>query len=62
MTSSSNNPSFSTHHAPWVIVEANDKLYARVKVLRTVEQALREGLGRGGDGRGDGARRRATCR
>ena len=27
----------STHHAPWVIVEANDKLYARVKVLRTVD-------------------------
>ena len=38
----------STHHAPWVIVEANDKLHARVKVLRTVERALREGLARGG--------------
>ena len=25
----------STHHAPWIIVEANDKLHARVKVLRT---------------------------
>jgi len=37
----------STHRAPWVIVEANDKLYARVKVLRTVEQALREGLANG---------------
>ena len=38
----------STHHAPWVIVEANDKLHARVKVLRTVERALQEGLARGG--------------
>jgi len=38
----------STHHAPWVIVEADDKLHARVKVLRTVESALREGLARAG--------------
>ena len=37
----------STHRAPWVIVEANDKLYARVKVLRSVERALREGLASG---------------
>ena len=36
----------STHRAPWVIVEANDKLYARVKVLRTVERALRDDLAR----------------
>lgn len=26
----------STHHAPWTIVEANDKKYARLKVLQTV--------------------------
>ncbi|HOU31999.1 MAG TPA: polyphosphate:AMP phosphotransferase [Synergistaceae bacterium] len=26
----------STIHAPWTIVEANDKLFARIKVLRTV--------------------------
>jgi polyphosphate kinase 2 (PPK2 family) len=43
----------STHHAPWVIVEANDKLHARVKVLRTVERALREGLARAGAPAGD---------
>jgi polyphosphate kinase 2 (PPK2 family) len=36
----------STHRAPWVIVEADDKLYARVKVLRTVEAVLRESLAR----------------
>ena len=38
----------STHHAPWTIVEANDKLHARVKVLRTVERALLDGLARVG--------------
>ncbi len=34
----------STRHAPWTLVEANDKMYARIKVLRTlcerIEQAL----------------------
>ncbi len=30
----------STTYAPWVVVEGNDKLYARVKVLRTVVDAL----------------------
>lgn len=30
----------STNHAPWVIVEANDKYYARIKVLETVVTAL----------------------
>jgi polyphosphate kinase 2 (PPK2 family) len=34
----------STAEAPWTIVEANDKHFARIKVLRrlveTVEQAL----------------------
>ncbi len=30
----------STTHAPWVIVEGNDKLYGRVKVLETVAQRL----------------------
>ncbi len=34
----------STHRAPWTIVEANDKLFARVKVLRAVEQAVRSSL------------------
>ena len=32
----------STNHAPWVIVEANDKYYARIKVLETVVTALEE--------------------
>jgi polyphosphate kinase 2 (PPK2 family) len=35
----------STHGAPWTIVEANDKLHARIKVLRTVEERLRTDLG-----------------
>lgn len=30
----------STEYAPWVIVEGNDKKYARLKVLRTVRRAL----------------------
>ncbi len=38
----------STGKAPWTLVEANDKNYARVKVLRTIceriEAALNEGL------------------
>ena len=34
----------STPHAPWVIVEGNDKRYARLKVLRTVRHALEQRL------------------
>jgi polyphosphate:AMP phosphotransferase len=30
----------STPHAPWIIVEGNDKRYARIKVLRTVIDRL----------------------
>ena len=30
----------STEYAPWVVVEGNDKKYARLKVLRTVRKAL----------------------
>ena len=30
----------STTYAPWIIVEGNDKRYARVKVLKTVVNAL----------------------
>ncbi|MGH8498161.1 MAG: polyphosphate:AMP phosphotransferase, partial [Methylococcales bacterium] len=26
----------STEHAPWTLVEANDKYYARIKVLKTL--------------------------
>ncbi len=34
----------STRTAQWTIVEANDKLYARIKVLRTVADRLRREL------------------
>ena len=30
----------STEFAPWIILESNDKLYARVKALRIINQAL----------------------
>ena len=32
----------STTYAPWIVVEGNDKYYARVKVLRTVVEALED--------------------
>lgn len=35
----------STHFAPWTLVEANDKLYARIKVLRTAVDTLARELG-----------------
>ena len=34
----------STPRAPWTIVEANDKYYARIKILRTVVQKLAKEL------------------
>lgn len=34
----------STSMAPWIIVEGNDKYYARVKVLETVVRTLEERL------------------
>jgi polyphosphate kinase 2 (PPK2 family) len=34
----------STHTSPWTIVEANDKLYARIKILRTVVDKLEREL------------------
>lgn len=34
-----------TDHAPWTVVEADDKKYARLKVLRTVCDAMDEALG-----------------
>jgi polyphosphate kinase 2 (PPK2 family) len=34
----------STPYAPWTVVEANDKLYARVKVLKTLADAIQTGL------------------
>lgn len=35
----------STEIAPWTLVEANDKRFARVKVLRTLNDALEKALG-----------------
>jgi AMP-polyphosphate phosphotransferase len=37
----------STASAPWVLVEGNDKQYARVKVLRTMCKRLEERFGKG---------------
>jgi polyphosphate:AMP phosphotransferase len=34
----------STEEAPWILVEANNKKYARIKVLRTVVERLGAGL------------------
>jgi polyphosphate kinase 2 (PPK2 family) len=35
----------STTYAPWTIVEANDKSWARVRCLRTLVEAIEKGLG-----------------
>ena len=35
----------STPHAPWVLVEANDKNHARIKVLKNVVDLLEEAVG-----------------
>lgn len=35
----------STEDAPWIVVEANSKYYARIKVLETVVEALEKRLG-----------------
>ncbi len=35
----------STTYAPWTIVEANSKQYARIKVLKTVCEAVKKALG-----------------
>jgi polyphosphate:AMP phosphotransferase len=34
----------STEHAPWTLVEANDKYYARLKVLRTLTRSIERSL------------------
>ena len=34
----------STAYAPWIIVEGNDKYYARIKVLETVIEAIEKRL------------------
>lgn len=35
----------STHNAPWIILESDDKYYARVKVLRIINEAIEKRLG-----------------
>lgn len=40
----------STELAPWTLVEANDKRYARIKVLRTLNAALEAAFARDGKG------------
>ncbi len=42
----------STHKAPWTLVEANSKPFARVKVMRTVADALEGALGKAGKKKG----------
>jgi polyphosphate:AMP phosphotransferase len=37
----------STTYAPWTIVEANDKLWARIKAMRTIAEAIEGGLKNG---------------
>ena len=34
----------STRRAPWTVVEANDKYYARIKVLQTVCDRLKRAM------------------
>jgi polyphosphate kinase 2 (PPK2 family) len=34
----------STEHAPWTLVEANNKYFARLKVLRTMADAIEAAL------------------
>ena len=36
----------STSFAPWHIIESNDKLYARIKVLRIVVEAMEKAIAR----------------
>ncbi|AVY94170.1 MULTISPECIES: polyphosphate:AMP phosphotransferase [Microvirgula] len=40
----------STHHSPWTLVEANNKYYARIKVLETVCAAIEKRLAEGAKG------------
>ena len=48
----------STSYAPWTIVEANDKLWARIRTLRTIVEALEQGLGAGGKHEGKGRKKK----
>jgi polyphosphate kinase 2 (PPK2 family) len=42
----------STEISPWTLVEANDKRWARVKVLRTINHALEEAFEKSGKRKG----------
>ncbi len=46
----------STAAAPWTLVEADNKYFARIKVLRTLCEAVEAGLGRVKDGKRAGAK------
>ena len=35
----------SVENAPWILVEANDKNHARIKVMKTVARALQKAVG-----------------
>lgn len=37
----------STAHAPWTLVEANDKYWARVKIVKAVVESVERALGKG---------------
>ena len=39
----------STEYAPWYIIESNDKLYARIKVLRIVAEAMERAIKKDND-------------
>ncbi len=41
----------STTYAPWTIVEANDKLWARIRAMRAIAEAIEQGLGGNGNGK-----------
>ena len=49
-----------TTYAPWTVVEANDKEYARIKVLQTVIDAMEKRLGTTGT-RNDGIQPSSYC-
>jgi polyphosphate:AMP phosphotransferase len=47
----------STTYAPWTIVEANDKLWARIRTLRAIVEAIEAGLDVKKDGKQKGKKR-----
>jgi polyphosphate kinase 2 (PPK2 family) len=51
----------STGNAPWTLVEANDKNYARVKVLRTLCERIEAELKRSGPAQVKKGRKRKSA-